>query len=125
MTYEEHLIETGRFISDSFMLRQRGSGMLAAEAVWGAAIQAMAAVEHARNPSSRRHPQQERFIINLLRQHNLPPNLRQGFIIIRDRLHNHFYTGQLDTLQFSEYMDRGNVFVRQLLEIAERIRNLG
>ena len=125
MIYEEHLIEASRFISDSFALRQRGSGMLAAEAVWGAAIQAMAAVEHARNPGSRRHPQQERFIINLLRQHNLPPNLRQGFIIVRDRLHNHFYTGRLDALQFSEYMDRGNVFVRQLLEIAERIRNLG
>lgn len=125
MTYEEHLIETGRFISDSFMLRQRGSGMLAAESVWGAAIQAMAAVEHARNPASRRHPQQERFIINLLRQHSLPPSLWQGFIIVRDRLHNHFYTGQLDTLQFSEYMDRGNVLVRQLLEIAERIRNPG
>ena len=125
VTYDEHIAQVNSFISDSFTLRQRGSGMLAAESVWGAAIQAMAVIDHALTPGSRRHPQQERFIIGLSQQDSLTLELIRGFRVVKSRLHNHFYTGRLDAWQFDEYMEKGNIFVRQLLGIAERIRNLG
>ena len=125
MIYDEHIARASRFIGDSSMLQQTGSDMLAAESVWGAAIQAMAAVEHTRSRDSRRHPQEKRFIINLSQRNNLTPELGYGFDIVRDRLHNHFYTGRLNTNEFEEYMETGKVFVRQLLHIAERNSNLG
>lgn len=78
----------------------------------------MAAVEHAHSADGRRHPQQESFVINLSQGNNLTPALGYGFGIVRDRLHNHFYTGRLNTSEFEEYMESGNVFVRQLLNIA-------
>ena len=100
--------------------------MLAAEAVWGAAIQGMAAVSHAQGPTSGRHPQQERFIINLSHQYNLTPALGVGFRIARDRLHNHFYTGLLNAERLAEHLENGRIFVRQLLDIAgENFRERG
>lgn len=125
VTYDEHIAQVNSFISDSFTLRQQGSGMLAAESVWGAAIQAMSAIDHALTPGSRRHPQQERFIIGLSQHDSLTLELIRGFRVVKNRLHNHFYTGRLNAWQFDEYMENGNVFVRQLLEIAERIRDPG
>ena len=125
VTYDEHIAQVNSFISDSFMLRRQGSGMLAAESVWGAAIQAMAVIDHALTPGSRRHPQHESFIINLSQHDSLTLELIRGFRVVKSRLHNHFYTGRLNAWQFDEYMENGNVFVRQLLDIAERIRNLG
>ena len=83
VTYDEHIVQVNSFISDSFTLRQQGSGMLAAESVWGAAIQAMAVIDHALIPGSRRHPQQERFIIGLSQQDSLTLELIRGFIIVR------------------------------------------
>lgn len=125
MTYEEHLTQANKFISDSFALHEQGSGMLAAEAVWGAAIQAMGAVSHARRRDDRRHPQQLDFILRLSRQHNLSPSLEEGFETVKDRLHNHFYTGLLNPQQLAEYMEKGISFVQQLLNIARQNRNLG
>ena len=125
VTYDEHIAQVNRFISDSFTLRQQGSGMLAAESVWGAAIQAMAAIDHALTPGSQRHPQHENFIINLPQHDSLTLELRRRFRVVKNRLHNHFYTGRLTAGQFDESMESGNVLVRQLLGIAERIRNPG
>lgn len=99
--------------------------MLAAEAVWGAAIQAMAAVSHSQRQDDRRHPQQGRFIINLSHQYDLALGLATGFRTVRDRLHNHFYTGLLNPQQLAEYTESGIVFVRQLLSIARQNRNEG
>ncbi len=125
MTYDEHVAQANRFIADSHTLRQQGSGMLAAEAIWGAAIQAMAAVSHTRTRDDRRHPQQLDFILLLTRQYILSPSLEAGFGTVRDRLHNHFYTGRLNLQQLAENSERGIAFVQQMLNIARQNRNPG
>ena len=125
MTYDEHVAQASRFIDDSFTLRQQDSGMLAAEAIWGAAIQAMAAVTHAQSQDGHRHPQRGGFIRNLSRQYDLSPSLESGFGAVQNRLHNHFYTGLLTPQQFSESMEHGIAFVRQMLDIARQNRNPG
>ena len=125
MNYDEHVAQTNRFIDESRTLWQQDSGMLAAEAIWGAAIQAMAAVSHAQRQDGHRHPQRVRYIHNLSRQHNLSPSLEGGFGIVKDQLHNHFYTGLLNPQQLAEDMDSGISFVRQLLNIARQNRTGG
>ena len=99
--------------------------MLAAEAIWGAAIQAMSSVSHAQSQDGHRHPQRGGFILNLSRQYDLSPSLESGFRIAKDRLHNHFYTGLLNSQQLGEYLEDGVVLVRQLLDIARQNRNPG
>ena len=125
MTYDEHLAQANRFIDDSLTLRQQGSGMLAAEAIWGAAIQAMAAVSHAQSQDGHRHPQRGGFIRNLSRQYDLSPSLESGFGAVQNRLHNHFYTGRMNPQQLDEDMEHGIVFVQQMLNIARQNRNPG
>ena len=99
--------------------------MLAAEAIWGAAIQAMAAVSHAQSQDGHRHPQRSGFIRNLSRQYDLSPSLESGFGTAQNRLHNHFYTGLLTSQQFAESMEHGIAFVQQMLDIAQQNRNPG
>ena len=99
--------------------------MLAAEAIWGAAIQAMAAVSHAQSQDGHRHPQRARFIHSLSGQYKLSPTLESGFGTVKDRLHNHFYTGLLNSHQLAEYLEDGIAFVQQMMSIARQNCNPG
>ena len=83
----------------------------------------MAAVSHAQRQDGHRHPQRVRYIHNLSQQHNLSPSLEEGFETVKDRLHNHFYTGLLNPQQLAEYMEKGTSFVQQLLNVARQNHN--
>ena len=118
MTIDEHIIQANSFISDSLALQQQGSGMLAAEAVWGAVWQAVAAASHTLGADEQRHPRHSRAVLTLLERHNLTATLERGFRDARDQLHNHFYTGQLSAAALAQAIEDGRGFVRQLLALA-------
>ena len=118
MTVDEHIIQANSFISDSLALQQQGSGMLAAEAVWGAIWQAVAATSHTLGTDEQRHPRHSRAVFALFAQHNLTATFEVGFRDAKDRLHNHFYTGQLNPAQFEIFIGEGRGFVRQLLAVS-------
>ena len=118
MTVDEHIIQANSFISDSLTLQQQGSGMLAAEAVWGAVWQAFAAASHTLGTDEQRHPRHSRAVLTLFAQHNLTATLEGRFRDAKDRLHHHFYTGQLSATQFEILIEEGRGFVRQLLALA-------
>ena len=118
MTIDEHIIQANSFISDSLALQQQGSGMLAAEAVWGAVVQAVAVVSHTLGTDVRRHPLQSNAIEQLFARHNLAAAFANDFINAKDRLHNHFYTGQLNAAEFAVFIDEGRSLVRRLLAVS-------
>ena len=118
MTVDEHVDQAHSFISDSLALQQQGSGMLAAEAVWGAAVQAIAAVSHTLGTDVRRHPRQSNAIEQLFERHNLAAAFEIDFTNARNRLHNHFYTGQLSDEEFEGAIEDGRSLVHWLLSLA-------
>lgn len=118
MTVDEHITQTNNFISGSLALQQQGYGMLAAEAVWGAVVQAVVVVSHTLGTDDQRHPPHSRVIFALFEQHNLPAAFRGEFEDARDKLHNHFYTGRLSDAALWEAIEQGRSFVRQLLAVS-------
>lgn len=118
MTVDEHITQANSFISDSLALQQQGSGMLAAEAVWGAIWQAVAAISHTLGTDEQRHPRHSRAVFALFAQHNLTATFELGFRDAKDRLHNHFYTGQLSATALAGSIEDGRNFVRQLLAVS-------
>ncbi len=120
MTYNEHIAQVNRFLYESLELLRRRSDMLAAEAVWGAVIQAMAAVSHALG--ERGHPRRLAFILGLEGRYNAAPRLTSGFRAAQRKLHNHFYTGRLRGQDLEEAIGQGRTLISQLLDIAEQER---
>ena len=118
MTIGEHIAQANSFVNDSLALQQQGSGMLAAEAVWGAVLQAVGALSHTLGTDDQRHPLRSRAIFALFEQHNLLVAFRGEFEDARDELHNHFYTGQLSAAALAESIEAGRGFVRRLLALA-------
>ena len=99
-----------------------GMDMAAAECVWGAAVQVIDAAYRQHPP---RHPQnRERTLtVSLLAERYQQTNeLIDGFMAVRNDLHNHFYTGRLDAQDLAERLAVGIAFVNTMLRLAERER---
>lgn len=121
MNREDHIRAAREFLQASEMLMDAGMGMAAAECVWGAASQ-MIDTLYRRHPP--RHPQNRdrSATVSLLgERYELVTELQRGFMVVKNDLHNHFYTGRL-TAELAASLEIGRTFVNTMLELAERER---
>ena len=121
MNYEDHIAATRMFLSAAEILSDLGMGMAAAEMVWGAANQAIDAVNHRmgvmRHASS--NSDRRRVLQRIGRAHGVERELANGFRTVSSRLHNHFYMGNLSAEQLEREMRNGMLFATRMLELAE------
>ena len=121
MNYEDHISAARTFLSAAEILSELGMGMAAAEMVWGAANQAIDAVNHrmmiTRHASSNRD--RRRVLQRIGRAHGVESELVRGFRAAANGLHSHFYTGNLSDDELEESMEAGIAFATRMLELAE------
>ena len=121
MNYENHVAAARMFLSAAEILSELGMGMAAAEMVWGAANQAIDAVNHRmgvpRHASNNRD--RRRVLQRIGRAHGVESELVGGFRTVTSRLHNHFYSGNLSGDELEESMEAGVLFATRMLELAE------
>ena len=105
------------------LARTSTTALVAGELVWGAAIHACVAIAHRLNWRPR-HPRQQRELDRLITQsvaeHALRADLIDGLNLVRKRLHNHFYTGQLGDIELAQYITSGIELVQRLIEVASQ-----
>ena len=100
--------------------------MAAAESIWGAAVQAIEAVNHSDETARHIHsnPRGMRETIDQLGiEYDLSNELNGGFTDVKDALHNHFYTGRLSRQELTLTLRRGRNFVNLMLELAAHERH--
>ena len=121
MTYQEHIEAAEIFLLAADILKEDGMGMITAEAVWGAAAQAIWAANHS---LTRRHPSGNRdrdmIISHLGDKYDLRSELDIGLKSVTNELHNHFYTGRLSETDLALHLRIGETFVNQMLDVARR-----
>lgn len=105
------------------LARTSATALVAGELIWGAAIHACVAIAHHLNWRPL-HPRQKRELDRLLTQavaeHALRDDLIDGLNMVRKRLHNHFYTGQLGNVELEQYITGGSELVQRLIEVASQ-----
>ena len=121
MNYAEHIAAAESLTREAEQLPNAGgSGMLAAEAIWGATAQVVNAINHARG-SRRRHAnnnRERRRTITYLESKYTNDEIRSGFEVALGKLHNHFYGGHLDEVELSESLESGREFIATMIELA-------
>ena len=124
MIKDEHAALAELMLATSVPLaRDYRTAMMAGELVWGAVVHALHAVGHAAAVQPQ-HPTKNNGMMNILRtiearadvQSEFPDRLRRA----QRRLHNNFYTARLGEAQLADEITAGTVFVRLLLDIAQR-----
>ena len=119
MNYEDHVAAARTFLSAAEILSNLG--MAAAEMVWGAANQAIDAVNHrmliTRHAGSNRD--RLRVLQRIGRAHGVERELANGFSVVLNKLHSHFYAGSLTAEQLEHEMRNGVLFANRMLELAE------
>ena len=124
MIQYEHAALAELMLATSVSLaRDSRTAIMAGELVWGAVVHALHAVGHATDIRPQ-HPTKNNGMMNILRtieprddvQNELGGSLRRA----QRRLHNNFYTARLNESQLSNEITAGVVFVRLLLDIAQR-----
>lgn len=127
MTEEEHIATVVMLVDTAETLaRDPQTALAAGELVWGAVIHACATIAHRVNwrPRHPRHTREvERLLMQTVTDDASRANVSEGLDITQKRLHNHFYTGQLNAIELDRYIRTGLDFVRRLLQIAERQRS--
>ncbi len=102
-------------------LSELGMDMATVEVVWGAAIQVIHAANHR---LTARHPQSSRDMMlvteRLENKYGLDGELADGFIVVKNRLHNHFHTRRLNEREMLESMETGKDFVNRMMGLAFR-----
>ena len=122
MNHENHIRAVREFLAASEMLMDAGLDMAAAECVWGAASQMMDTL-YWRHPP--RHPQnrdRSATVSMLGERYELVTELQRGFMVVRNDLHNHFYTGRLTEPELAASLEIGRTFANTMLNLAERER---
>ena len=108
MNHAEHIEVADLCLHHAPPLAESGAGVLAAEAMWGAAAHVIDAANHARGVN--RHPGSNRDRISVLRyfeeKYDLETDLINPFKFSVLRLHNHFYTARLSDVEL------GNIWKR-------------
>ena len=121
--YQEHIESAETFMLAADILREAGIGMVAAEAIWGAAAHAIWAANHSltsRHPS--RNRDRDMIISRLGDKHGLRSELDLGLKSITNELHNHFYTGRLNERDLALHLEIGETFVNRMIRLA-RLEN--
>lgn len=111
----QHLEAAQRFLDDALMLESVGSNMGAGEMIWGAAIQALEAIDHIRtgNSTGSLSSNGRRRMVDSV----ISDGVRR-YDGIQNDLHAHFYRGHLSALEYADCMRRGRDCVAELLAIA-------
>ena len=121
--YQEHIEAAETFLLAAGILKESGMGMVAAEALWGAAAQAVWAANHS---LTSRHPSGNRakaaISSRLGDKYGLRSELDLGFKSVAHRLHNHFYTGRLSQQDLEFHLEIGETFVNRMIRLA-RLEN--
>ena len=97
MNYERHIAAAESFLREEGRLsNDGGAGMLSAEAVWGAAVQVINAINHAQG-SRRAHVNKNYERLQIIQDMEIKYGvaLAVGFNTVLNDLHNHFYGGHL------------------------------
>ena len=122
MNHAQHIAATELCLFSESLLTQSSAGLVAAEAMWGAAVHAIDAINHARGVN--RHAGSNATRRNILRfleeGHGLGPDLTDAFKASLIVLHNHFYTGRLSEAELGDDLQKGRDFVTTLLELSAR-----
>ena len=122
MNHAQHIEAVDLCLYHVAPLAESGAGVLAAEAMWGAAVHVIDAVNHARRVN--RHPGSNRDRRNILRyleeKYNLGSWLTAHFRFWLLNLHNHFYTGRLSEVDLREHLEKGRAFVATMIELSAR-----
>ena len=116
MTAPEHIATARRMLELSDQLLADGDKMLAAEALWGAAIHAVNAVAMQRNLRHGKYSQKFAVVRRLSGGRN---DLTEGFLTARRALHVYFDKGHLTDRQLFEGMETVKDFVSRTLYMAE------
>ena len=122
MNYERHIAAAESFLHEEWRLsNDGGSGMLSAEAVWGATVQVINAINHARG-SRRAHVsknyERRQIIQDLETKYGIALNV--GFQAVLGDLHSHFYGGHLSETELADSLIMGIRFVSTMIELAAR-----
>lgn len=118
MTYEEHIAAAKTFLLAEALLNQSEFGMIAAEAIWGATVQVIDAVNHRigeRHAGNNRDREQ---LVEYLVIKYAANDIIAGFDGAKTYLHNHFYTGRLNGGELSHYLKIGAAFVNRMIEMS-------
>ena len=111
----QHIEAAQRFLDDASMLESVGSNMGAGEMIWGAAIQALEAIDHIRtgNATGTLSSNGRRRLIDSV----ISEGVRR-YDGIQNDLHAHFYRGHLSPSEYADGMRQGRDCVAKLLAIA-------
>lgn len=119
MTYQEHILAAETFLQGEKLLSELGMTMLAAEAVWGAVIQVLDAVNHQLGSRHTNNNHERQQIIAYMESKYGFDNLIDDFKNTI-RLHNHFYTGRLSDMDAYLSAKAGVHFVNLMIELSQR-----
>ena len=119
MTYQEHILAAETFLQGEKLLSELGMTMLAAEAVWGAVIQVLDAVNHQLGSRHTNNNHERQLIIAYLESKYSFDHLIDDFKNTI-RLHNHFYTGRLSDMDAYLSAKAGVHFVNLMIELSKR-----
>ena len=122
MNHAEHIEVADLCLHHAPPLADAGAGILAAEAMWGAAVHVIDAAYHARRAN--RHAGSNRDRRNILRyleeKYDIESLLLSPFVGALLNLHNHFYTGRLSDAELEEYLAASRAFVATMIELSAR-----
>ena len=122
MNHAEHIEVAELCLSYASSLAESGAGIIAAEAMWGAAVHIIDAANHARRIN--RHISNNRARRDILRRleekYNIESQLVRSFMGALANLHNHFYTGRLSDVELRDHLDEGRAFVATMFELLAR-----
>ena len=118
MTYEDHISTAKTLLLAEDMLSRSGFGIVAAEVIWGAAVQVIDAISHQAGSRhiSNNHGREQ--IVEDMQDKYALDDLGRGLRSV-SRLHNHFYTGRLSDQELPGLLETGLQFVNQMIELAE------
>ena len=119
MEVADHIALARTYLATSVQLEEMGIHQLAAEAVWGAANLAVEAVRHTRGQRHGNAREKARLVRDLNAADRRRQSFSNGFGIVKDELHNHFYTNRLSATETARLLVIGRAFVAQMLAIAE------
>ena len=122
MNYERHIEAAQSFLREEARLsNDGGAGMLSAEAVWGATVQAVNAINHAQgSPRAHINKNHERQAVIHHLETKYGVMLDDGFDAALRYLHNHFYGGHLSETDLADSLMLGRNFVTDMIELAAR-----
>ena len=119
MEIADHIALARTYIAASVRLEEMGIHQLAAEAVWGAANLSIEAVRHTRGQRHGNAREKARLVSDLNDADGRQLSFSAGFGVVKDELHNHFYTNRLSAAGAARLLVIGRSFVAQMLAIAE------